>query len=257
MPHTAAGRWLLLLHQIPPQPVYFRVKVWRRLQRLGAVAVKNSVWVLPWSDDAAEDFRWLLEEIVAGGGDGSLCRAEFLDRRTDRQLAARFRRARAARAPRARAPGARTPPRGATWVTRRRVFVDRIASAWLIRRFIDPRARFRFVAPEGYRPRRGELRFDMFEAEYTHQGDHCTFETLLRRFRIPDAALRPIAQIVHDIDLKDEKYGRRETAGVARRLTRIARGAAGDAERVRRGALVFDALYRAFGAGRRRSRKAK
>src|SRR5256885_15714310 len=74
---AATGRWLLLFHQIPPKPVYFRVKVWRRLQRIGAVPVKNSVWVLPYNDQAVEDFRWLLQEIVAGGGGGALGRGGF------------------------------------------------------------------------------------------------------------------------------------------------------------------------------------
>jgi hypothetical protein len=70
---------------------------------------------------------------------------------------------------------------GRTWVTREGVNVDRIASAWLIRRFIDEEARFKFVAARGYSPRTGELRFDMFEAEYTHVGEDCTFQTLQRR----------------------------------------------------------------------------
>src|SRR5262249_19468265 len=71
--------------------------------------------------------------------------------------------------------------RNRTWVTRQGVYVDRIASAWLIRRFIDPEAQFKFVSGKGYRPNEGELRFDMFEAEFTHEGDKCTFEVLLER----------------------------------------------------------------------------
>src|SRR5437899_10501883 len=76
---SASGRWLLLFHQIPPKPDYFRVKVWRRLQRIGAAPVKNSVWVLPYNDQAVEDFRWLLQEIVAGGGDATVCRRALVD----------------------------------------------------------------------------------------------------------------------------------------------------------------------------------
>ena len=309
------GRWLLLFHQIPPKPDYFRVKVWRRLQRIGAVPVKNSVWVLPYSDQAVEDFRWLLQEIVEGGGEGSVCRGDFVDGLSDPDVEALYRKARAAdyaaierdakslaRKPTpadvARlnhrlaevaaidyfsAPGRRTVEpalarlearvrgaepradpkghagrrsgrvRGRTWVTRRGVFVDRIASAWLIRRFVDPDARFKFVAPEGYVPRKGELRFDMFEAEYTHEGDRCTFETLLRRLRLRDPALRAIAEIVHDIDCKDAKFGRGEAAGVERLLGGIARESATDATRLRRGAVVFDNLYQSFVGSRRRS----
>ncbi|PYP61432.1 MAG: ChrB protein, partial [Gemmatimonadetes bacterium] len=96
MNDPAAGRWLLLFHQIPPKPDYFRVKVWRRLQRIGAVAVKNSVWVLPYNDQAVEDFRWLLQEIVDGGGEGSVCRGDFVDGLSNRDVEALFHKARAA-----------------------------------------------------------------------------------------------------------------------------------------------------------------
>ena len=81
-------------------------------------------------------------------------------------------------------------------------------SAWLIRRFIDPEARFKFVSGKGYRPAEGELRFDMFQAEFTHEGDKCTFEVLLDRGALNDPALRAIAEIIHDIDLRDGKFGR-------------------------------------------------
>src|SRR5256885_16128747 len=104
-------------------------------------------------------------------------------------------------------------PRGRTWVTRTGIHVDRMASAWLIRRFIDPGAKFKFVAAREYRHKQGELRFDMFDGEYTHKGELCTFEVLLRSFEITDAALRPIAEMVHDIDLKVDTYGRPATAG--------------------------------------------
>src|SRR5262249_27879711 len=94
---------------------------------------------------------------------------------------------------------------GRTWVTRQGVHVDRIGSAWLIRRFIDPEARFKFVPGKGYRPDEGELRFDMFQAEFTHEGDKCTFEVLLGRTALKDPALRAIGEIIHDIDLRDNK----------------------------------------------------
>src|SRR6476660_238561 len=90
------GRWLLLIHQIPPKPDYFRVKIWRRLQRLGAVAIKNSVYVLPKNDQTQEDFQWTLREIVEGGGDASLCEARFVDGLSDDQVEALFQAARAA-----------------------------------------------------------------------------------------------------------------------------------------------------------------
>jgi hypothetical protein len=131
-------------------------------------------------------------------------------------------------------------------VTRAGIQVDRIASAWLIRRFIDPEARFKFVAARGYAPEPGELRFDMFDAEYTHEGDLCTFEVLLDRASYPDRALRAIAEIVHDIDLKDGKHGRAETQGVARLLAGVAAGAKDDEQRLAQGAVVLDGLYAGF-----------
>src|SRR5262245_46192581 len=88
------SRWLLLIHQIPPRPAYLRVKIWRRLQRLGAVAVKNSVYVLPQSEQAQEDFQWVAGEIGAGGGDASICEARFVEGLTDRQVTALFHAAR-------------------------------------------------------------------------------------------------------------------------------------------------------------------
>ena len=297
---VASGAWLLMIHQIPPKPDYLRVKIGRRLQRVGAVAVKNSVYVLPDGDQTFEDFQWIRREIIDGGGDASICRASFVDGLTDDELRAAFREARdadyaeitaAARGLRA-SPGARsgdatgkrasddvarlekrfaavaaidffeakgraeahraielvgsesassetirsaapaTPEpakyRARTWVTRKGVFVDRMASAWLIRRFIDPDARFRFVDSAQYRATPGELRFDMFEGEFTHVGDRCTFETLLDRFSLDDPALRAIAEIVHDIDLKDDKFGRDDVAGVERALLGITHASADD-----------------------------
>src|SRR5260370_27530005 len=89
-------RWLLLIHQIPPKPDYFRGKIWRRLQRVGAVAIKNSVYVLPKSDQTLEDFQWILREIAEGGGEASLCAAGFVEGLSDSQIEALFRAAREA-----------------------------------------------------------------------------------------------------------------------------------------------------------------
>src|ERR1043165_2184135 len=88
------GRWLLLIHQIPPKPDYFRVKIWRRLQRLGAIAIKNSVYALPKNDQTQEDFQWVLREIVEGGGEASLCEAFFVDGLSDPQVETLFQTAR-------------------------------------------------------------------------------------------------------------------------------------------------------------------
>ena len=142
-----------------------------------------------------------------------------------------------------------TEPRraqGRTWVTRQGVHVDRIASAWLIRRFVDPEARFKFVPAKGYVPEPGELRFDMFEAEFTHEGDRCTFEVLLERVGLDEPALRAIAEIVHDIDLKDGKFGRPEAAGIKTLIAGICAATGDDEERLARGGAVFEDLYAYF-----------
>ena len=237
-----ARRWLLLIHQVPPKPDYLRVKVRRRLQRLGAVPLKNSVYVLPESEEHLEDFQWLANEIIVDGGDATICAASMLSGVSDDELAAFFPSARPVASPMA-ASDSIEQPRGAIWVTRRNVFIDRVASAWLIRRFIDPEATFKFVPARGYRRGAGELRFDMYQAEFTHVGDRCTFETLLSHFRLKEPALRAIGEIVHDIDLKDDKFGRDETAGVRAVIEGLSSATMDDGERIARGAPVLDGMY--------------
>jgi hypothetical protein len=310
-------RWLMLIHQLPAKPAYARVKVWRRLQALGAVTVKGSVYALPANAETREDFAWLAKEIVENDGEALICEAALVEGLTDLELQALFDAARdedyARIASEAREIAARlsqeTPDRelaeiatqtarlrrqldgifaidffGAngrlaaqglvsgleaalqgedamtpsepapapgpltnrTWVTRRGVQVDRIASAWLIRRFIDKGARFKFVPSSGYKPEPGELRFDMFEGEFTHRGDRCTFEVLVGHAGLADPALSAIGEIVHDIDLKDEKYGRAETAGVRSLIAGIATPVADDEQRIARGAVLLDGLYDSF-----------
>ena len=308
-------RWLMLTHHLPPHPSYLRVKVRRQLHRIGAVALKNSVYVLPPGEEAREDFEWLAREVERSGGESTLCLASFLDDGTDARIVTAFREARAedyraiaslageirlkgdeaspagshtirARGRKLRrrlesvkaidffdAPGQEvaeravsrvessgrevgearpqedgTPllPRKRVWVTRSGVKVDRMASAWLIRRFIDPEATFKFVPARGYKPRAGELRFDMFDGEFTHEGDRCTFETLVEKFALRDPALTPLAEIVHDIDFKDEKFGRSQTGGVAALIDGITRVCEEDEERLRQGGALFDGLYEHF-----------
>jgi hypothetical protein len=133
--------------------------------------------------------------------------------------------------------------RARTWATRKGVKVDRMSSAWLIRRFIDPAARFVFVAPESPLPAADAVRFDMFEGEFTHDGDRCTFEVLLDVIGRGDRALEAIGQIIHDLDIKDDKYQRPETAGVAAMLNGIAARIDDDQRRLAESGPLFDALY--------------
>jgi len=139
---------------------------------------------------------------------------------------------------------------GRTWVTRQDIHVDRMASAWLIRRFIDSRARFRFVQ-KNHVPRRGEIRFDMFEGEFTHEGDLCTFEVLVRRMGLRDEGLIPLQEMVHDIDLKDDKFKRPETRGLESIIRAIAMAHKPDLDRLARASALLDDLYESFRKARR------
>ena len=313
--------WLLLIHQLPAKPAYLRVKVWRRLQALGAVAVKNAVYALPASEHSQEDFQWVLKEILDAGGEAMVCEARLLDGLSDSDIRAQFNVTRdqdyadiatEARALSARVaetpltesraelkaqfsrlkarhaqtvaidffdangrqaadgliggleqslaeqfePSERAPEPGAqnlcgrVWVTRVGVHVDRIGCAWLVRRFIDRNASFKFVPPKGYMPEPNELRFDMLDAEFTHEGDRCSFEVLITRAGLEDPALTTIAEIVHDIDLKDEKFGREEAPGIKTLINGICADTRDDNERLARGAAIFDDLYAVFSSKR-------
>jgi hypothetical protein len=317
------AKWLLLIHQVPTKPDYARVKIRRRLAQLGAVAIKNSVYVLPASPEHRAALSELARDVLRQGGEAVVCEAELVEGLVDgavedllraasdaeyaaiareaRSLAAELRGSRLKDEPRRRrvgqaldrlrarfdlsvsrdpfnAPGrvrvagllslvedrvqgveeagdrgpkSPEPPRGAVWVTRAGVMVDRIASAWLIRRFIDATARFKFVGGRGYRPRPGEIRFDMAGGEYTHVDGRCTFEVLVERFELRDSALEPIAEIVHDLDLEDGKYNRPEAAGVDRMIAGLAIARQDDETRLAQGASVFESIYESF----RRRRK--
>ena len=146
------------------------------------------------------------------------------------------------------APGSisRKDMRGKTWVTRQDIHVDRIASAWLIIRFIDPAGTLKFVPGRHYEPLPGEYRYDMQDGEFTHEGDNCSFETLLARSGIRDAGLKAIAEMVHDMDLKDVKFAHPETAGIALVIAGICRTEASDGVRVERGRELFNSIYEQF-----------
>jgi len=294
--------WYLLIHQLPPEPLYLRAKIRQRLSRVGAVALKNAVYALPAREDCLEDLQWIAEEATSGGGEAYICEAEFLEKKLEDELVGRSRAERdaeyaelageirdwkssdrpdlPAQAARLRkkfgeisridffeapggkragkllaeleAPAAKRGSRarrgslaGHTWATRKGIHIDRIASAWLIRRFIDPKASFRFIDPK--EPvRKGELRFDMVGGDFSHEGDRCTFETLLARSGLADRALNEVAEIVHDIDLKDEKFGRTEAAGVERLITGLILAHPEDETRLELGLSLFDQLYQSF-----------
>jgi hypothetical protein len=139
-----------------------------------------------------------------------------------------------------------------TWVTRQDIHVDRMACAWLITRFIDPHAKLKFVPGKEYKPLPGEVRYDMQDGEFTHEGDDCSFEVLLRRANLRDPALKIIGEIVHDMDLCDGKFGHPQTAGIAHVISGICRTPGADTARLERGRELFDDIYEQF---RRRKEK--
>jgi len=320
MSHQDGSRptWLLLVHQLPPRPSNLRVKTWRRLQDLGAVALKNSVYVLPNSDGCREDFEWIKSEVQAMRGEATVFTADSIDTFSNDEVVAAFRQARepdygalvrdaeamlarrSARAParqriarRARqlsdrlreldaiaffpppnreaasasvakldklAHGGGEPPAEETsdrldparfqkrvWVTRPRPGVDRMSSGWLIRRFIDPRARFVFAdAPP---PAGGGVPFDMYGVEFSHTDHGCTFETLAARFGLASPAIDRIAHIVHDLDLKENRYAAPEAPAFAHLVDGLRLMYEDDAELLERGMAMFEALYRSFDSG--------
>ncbi|MHB8520864.1 MAG: chromate resistance protein ChrB domain-containing protein [Limisphaerales bacterium] len=130
---------------------------------------------------------------------------------------------------------------GKTWLTRPRPEIDRVGSAWLIRKCIDSRAKFVFAAHPANRPE--AIPYDMFEVELTHHGDDCTFETLLKRFDIKDPVAREIGEMIHDADLEDGKFQRPEAFGLDRVFKGWARLGMSDDKILARGCECFDALY--------------
>ena len=130
---------------------------------------------------------------------------------------------------------------GKVWLTRPRPEIDRVGSAWLVRKSIDPKARFAFAKSASAKP--GAVSFDMLDAEFTHAGDDCTFETLIKRFHIQDNVLRKIGEMIHDADLDDEKFQRYECLGIDRVLKGWAKQGMADDEILRRGFELFDGLY--------------
>ena len=328
-----AGGWLLLCYVLPARRAHARVQAWRRLQRLGAVALRNSAYVLPDSAEAREDFAWIKKEIAGSGGQATVLVAEAPDAATTDEIIGAFRRARARdfdsvsmaaatllerlgrpvrgrkipqiarrlreqftetvrvdffgtperdhaagllaeidahlrKAAPMRSPGTQlleaSDYKGRTWSTRPRPGVDRMSSAWLIRRFIDPAAAFQFTdrpAPADAVP------FDTFDAELGHHGGRCTYETLCARFGIADPRAIWIGRIVHDLDLKEDRFHEPDAATVGRLVEGLRRAHADDQALLSYGIATFEALYqsasdansRASGsvsprAGRKRSR---
>ncbi len=317
-------RWLLLIFSLPPNPSRHRVRVWRMLKKWGAVALRKSVYLLPYNRDHYESFQWIAQEIRSLGGEATFLKVDRVENLPDEALVRLFREARRAdyealheeiaaaveeldKTPRGGRPGARLDAAGARlaeftarfeaiaevdlfeapgragvargldrmrrrlralglpaggardetaplqldradyqgrlWVTRERPFVDRFASAWLIRRFIDPHARFGFVPADGPVPA-GAVPFDLLGAMLGHRGEDCTFETLLKAFGFErDARLRYLAELVHEADLRDEKFSHAETRGLVFVFSALRRTIPDDLQLLEEGMQVLERLY--------------
>lgn len=310
MTTTPSSDWLALLHQLPTKPPYLRVKIWRRLQAIGAVPLKNAVHVLPRTEANEKIFRDLLNEIVASSGEAILLDAQLLAGQSDGDVRALFDAARDAdydeivqtarqlldTGPASGTDIARLQKRfaevsaldffgahgrqeaeaalteldrqryqhpdvsrsepapvdeplelqGRTWVTRSGVHVDRIACAWLIRRFIDPEARFKFVDGRSYTPEAGELRFDMADAEFTHEADRCSFETLVLHAGLDDPALVAIGEIIHDLDIGDARFNRPETSGLGAMLAGVCASTDDDLQRIAQASEALNQFHAFF-----------
>lgn len=171
---------------------------------------------------------------------------DFFDSPKAQDARMRLEQARALRAKKEKTPVRLSPKKftGRTWLTRPRPEVDRVGSAWLIRRFIDPKARFVFANEPSRHP--AALPFDMVGAEFSHHGDDCTFETLLKRFGLDEPALRRLAEAVHEADLEDGRFPRTEGIGIDRVLKGWGRLGWSDGALLQRGGECFDALYEYF-----------
>jgi len=295
---------------LPPAPSSLRVRVWRRLRSIGAVALKRSAYLLPDTAERYEDFQWLAQEIQREGGEATLIRIEQIENMSHtevlrlfheardedyRQLAARYRKVLQGRdrksvsqrvqdelarlskdhqrtrdidffdapggaevrrleeaiAMRTRRPEpARQEPRqtldltklrGRRWVTRPRPHVDRIASAWLIKRFIDPEAVFVFAPPTEFP--KDAIPFDAPGVELSHHGEDCTFETLVKRAQLRDRRLVRLAEVVHEADLRDGKYPHEEARGIDVAIRALLAASADDDQVLGQGMMLFEGLY--------------
>jgi hypothetical protein len=201
-------KWLVFAYSLPSKSRSSpRVTLWRRLRRVGAISVKTGVYILPATDECIEAFQWLAQEVQQAKGDTFI--AEYQNK---------------------------------SWVTRPRPFVDRLACIWLIRKFIDPHAVIRY----SLQPAADEITFDMKEAEFGHQGNLCSFETMMLRFGLVEPGVKAIAQIVHELDLKDGAYISPEASGVETIIKGWLLASFSDTELESLGIKLFEGLYLAF-----------
>jgi hypothetical protein len=318
--------WLLFFYTVPAKPGNLRMKVWRRLLKMGAISLKGSVYLLPATDDHLEALHWLAAEVAGLGGEAAFVKTERIETMGREEIIALFNAQRESdyasleasletkevelgsleqqldvkgweglqgpfrkllkehRAIRAidffhaasgtalqkrlelfeerlnrltkqprptqaepAGPRRKEEYRDRVWMTRKNPFVDRMASAWLIRRFIDPGARFEFLE-EGRMPAEtpGAVSFDVPGGDFSHHRDRCTFEVLAEAFGLRGKVLRKMAEVVHELDLKDGKFANPQASGVETILLGIRKTAKDDAAALEEGIAVFARLYAAL-----------
>lgn len=320
--------WLLFFYSIPATPVNNRVKIWRKLIKIGAVQLKGGVYILPYTEEHHEVLQWMLAELPGLKGEGILIKTgsieplqpkgiialfneqrnqqyqkiakkideftgrirnlriggkdkkstslfrqyekmqvdfqivqqrDFFQSETGRNLEVQIKALRkqleeltAVEKGQKRSVSTELPNgreianfSGLVWLTRKRPFVDRMASAWLIRRFIDVQATFSFRDEAELMVLKGEqeVSYDVRNGDFTHIDDLCTFEVLLKSFGLADKGLTYLAGIVHDIDIKDGKFAAPEAHVIEMIIKGIRNRALSDSDTLEQGIAIFEALY--------------
>jgi hypothetical protein len=320
--------WLLFFHSLPAKPASARAKIWRKLNRIGALKLKGAVYLLPASDEHRERLQWLITEVTALGGDGAFTETAVIEPLNNEEIVDLFNAQSEERYRQlndkfdeiaqeiALVTGTETKkskllhnrinklerslynlkktdffaaPYGLelqrrlqilkqevdrlslkhslgtgqdcpacpvhrkgdflkkTWVTRSKPFVDRMASAWLIKNYIDPQANFAFISEEGEQPdHEGCITYDIHGGDFSHVDNLCTFEVLIQAFGLKDPGLKRMAELVHALDLHDQQGRHPETEGVEAILRGIRQTAADSHDALIKGIEVFAALHAAF-----------
>ena len=319
--------WLLIFYSVPSKPVSNRMKIWRKLSKVGAIPLKGAVYILPYSEEHHELCQWLMSEVSAMGGEGDFVITNNFEMLKNTEITALFNTHREAdyinmekrlnefeikvnsikkgskaknirtfkdrlnrhvkdfedikkidffsskmgRRVENKLQSLRTefkkitwtdmkkgdieqkisiPHRSRedyqrkTWVTRKKPFVDRMASAWLIKKFIDQEAVFQFINErERENVDKDSVTVDMRGGEITHIGDLCTFEVIVKSFGIKDKVIKKIAELVHELDMRDDKYSPPEAKGIEEILLGIRKTIPNDMDALEKGISVFEMLY--------------
>lgn len=234
--------WLLLIATLPTKPAAARMRLWRGAKAAGCAALRDGAWLLPAT--GASKLARLAEDVIAAGGSAEILNVVTEGEQTTR-FTALFDRDGEPRAGTAEIRRLATADfSGRTWATRKNLWVDRMASGWLIRRFIDRKAKFLWLDNPKKCPKTA-LGFDFDGAAFTHVGSRVSFEVLAASFGLDhDRALARVAAIVHYLDVGGKAVA--EAAGIEAVLTGLRAAATDDDALLAEASRVFDGLYRAY-----------